>query len=108
MNMGLRRTRNWQTNRLGAGRKQKPVIMISAAARDGDAAFLHRFKQGTWCFGRGTVDFVGVQNVGKNPPGLELKSLATFGRLGHDVGACHIPGQQNAREPAARKMNAQP
>ncbi len=62
-------------HRVLRGNHQKRLRQRVRMRIDRDLAFVHGFEQRRLRLGRGAVDFIGEQDVGKNRPALELKLL---------------------------------
>ena len=59
------------------GEYEEWLAELHGLAGRGDCVFLHGLEQGRLGFGRRAVDFVGEDDVGKQGPADEAKSLAT-------------------------------
>ena len=64
--------------------------------------FLHGLEQGRLGFGRGPVDFIGQNQVGKHRAGFEFEAIVLTGILDNDggpddVGGHEVGGELNAR-----------
>jgi len=74
---------------------------------DGDGFFLHRFQHGGLSFGRGTVDFISQNQVGKQWPLLEAERTTAVFILVHNIRAGNIGGHHVGRELDAAKLQIQ-
>ena len=69
-------------------------------------SLLHRFEERRLRFRRGTVDFVGEQDVGENGPGAE-RHLTAIGAVLKNVRAENVARHQVGRELHAFEVDAQ-
>ena len=65
--------------------------------------FLHRFKKRGLRFRRGTVDFIGKNNIAENRTGLELEFGVAVVVLYDDVGTRNVRGHEVGRKLNTRK-----
>lgn len=76
------------------GHDEERTVEEVCFTRDCDRFFLHRLEQGGLCFGGGSVDFVGEDEIGEERTGLEFESFPTLVGFHHDIGADHIGGHE--------------
>ena len=84
-------------------RRQKPVRRTG----DGDRPLLHGLEQGGLGLGRGPVDLVGQEQIGKDRPALKLERTNPLRRFEHDVGADQVGRHQIGGELDALKLQAE-
>jgi len=79
---------------------------LRVAAFGGDLVLFHRLQQSRLGLGRGAVDLVGENQLGKNRPGVkpERRAVALVDRHADDVRGQHVACELDAMEVEAEEL----